>query len=66
MVKEGCLDGIEEVYGFHNSPMFDEGFIKVKSGAILASSSTVQMKILGQGGHASAPMLCKDVISCGA
>jgi len=25
MVKEGCLEGIDEVYGYHNIPQFPEG-----------------------------------------
>ena len=66
MIKEGCLDGIDEVYGFHNVPNFDEGDIRVKAGAIMASSTTFSMKITGRGGHGSAPHLVNDVLSCGA
>ncbi|TNV78086.1 hypothetical protein FGO68_gene5802 [Halteria grandinella] len=66
MIKEGCLDGVEEVYGYHNIPNFDEGDIRVISGPIMASSSMVTIKIKGQGGHGSVPHMLKDVISCGA
>lgn len=39
MIKEGCLEGVDEVYGFHNVPNFDEGDVRVKSGAIMAAST---------------------------
>jgi len=29
MIEEGCLEGIDEVYGYHNIPNFDEGDIRV-------------------------------------
>ena len=65
MIKEGCLDGVQEVYGFHNMPDFDEGDIRVVSGPIMASSTTVKMRVIGQGGHGSVPHMLKDVITCG-
>ena len=55
MVEEGCLDDIDEVYGFHNSPAVPEGEIRTIVGPMLASSTTIKIKIIGQGGHASLP-----------
>lgn len=66
MIKEGCLKGVDEVYGFHNIPNFDEGDIRVVSGPIMASSTMVKIKVIGKGGHGSVPHMIKDVISCGA
>ena len=66
MIKEGCLDGVDEVYGFHNIPNFDEGDIRVIEGAIMASSSMVTIKVKGKGGHGSVPHMIVDVISAGA
>ena len=36
MIKEGCLKGVDEVYGLHNVPNFDEGDIRVCKGPIMA------------------------------
>jgi metal-dependent amidase/aminoacylase/carboxypeptidase family protein len=36
MIKEGCLDGVDEVYGYHNIPNFDEGDIRVCEGPFFA------------------------------
>ena len=58
MIEEGCLENIDEVYGFHNVPNFDEGDIRVCHGAIFADSISVSIQINGQGGHGSAPHRC--------
>lgn len=47
MVKEQCLKGVDEVYGFHNIPNFDEGDIRVCEGPFFAAVSIVKIKILG-------------------
>jgi hippurate hydrolase len=66
MVKEGCLEGVDEVYGYHNMPNFDEGDIRVCEGAIFAAVTVVKIKIIGQGGHGSAPHKLRDPITAGA
>ncbi len=53
MIEEGCLQGIDEVYGFHNVPNFDEGDIRVCHGPIFACSTTLTIKIIGKEGHLS-------------
>jgi metal-dependent amidase/aminoacylase/carboxypeptidase family protein len=47
MIKDGCLDGVDEIYGFHNIPNFDEGDIRVCSGGFFASSTMVNVDIKG-------------------
>jgi len=47
MIEEGCLDGVDEVYGYHNVPNFDEGDIRVCEGAIFAGSTRVKIRIIG-------------------
>ncbi len=66
MVKEGCLDGIDEVYGYHNVPNFEEGDVRVVEGPIMAKVTVVRIRVVGQGGHGSVPHMIKDVISAGA
>lgn len=66
MINEGCLDTVDEVYGFHNIPSFDEGDIRVCSGPIMASATNVKIKVLGKGGHGSLPHKVKDPITAGA
>ena len=66
MIEEGCLDIVDEVYGYHNVPNFDEGDIRVCSGPILAGICDVKIKVTGQGGHGSAPHKLRDPITAGA
>ena len=66
MIKEGCLDGVDEVYGYHNVPNYTEGDVRVQSGPIMAQGSTVKIKVIGKGGHGSVPHMLNDVISAGA
>ncbi len=47
MVDEGCLDNVDEVYGLHNVPFFDEGDIRVSEGPNWASRTTVRIKVHG-------------------
>ena len=38
MIEEGCLENVDEVYGFHNVPNFTEGDIRLieGGGAVMA------------------------------
>ena len=47
MVQEGCLKNIDEVYGFHNIPNFDEGDVRVVEGPMFAAVSKVSIKVIG-------------------
>ena len=64
MIEDGCLNNIDEVYGFHNIPNFDEGDIRVCVGGIFAAVDIVRITIKGQGGHGSTPHKIKDPITC--
>jgi amidohydrolase len=66
MIKEGCLNGVDEVYGLHNIPDFDEGDIRACTGPIMAATTIIKIKVKGQGGHGSVPHKVTDVITAGA
>ena len=66
MIKEGCLNGVDEVYGLHNVPNYDEGDIRICSGPIMAAVVIVKITVKGQGGHGSTPHKVKDPITCAA
>ena len=63
MIKEKCLDGVDEVYGLHNVPNFDEGDIRVCNGPIMAAVVIVKITIKGKGGHGSTPHNVIDPIT---
>ena len=66
MIKEGCLEKVDEVYGFHNVPNFEEGDLRVCVGPIMSCATVLRITITGKGGHGSLPHMVQDVISAGA
>lgn len=63
MVEQGCMESVDEVYGFHNIPNFDEGDIRVCSGPFFASATILKIRVIGKGGHGSTPHKLIDPIA---
>ena len=57
MIEEGVLDGVDEIYGMHVAPFFNEGIIGVWNDYAMAGVGEFNVKFIGQGGHASMPHL---------
>lgn len=57
MIEAGCLKGIQEIYGFHNSnsSRYPFGYVSCKEGPFMASGCGATIKIKGTGGHGSEP-----------
>lgn len=68
MIDEGVLTrfAIEEVYAVHNLPGAPVGEVSTRVGQICASETLFEIKIDGQGGHASMPHVGVDTITVGA
>jgi len=66
MIKDGCLEGIQEIYGLHNTNFCGEGQVALKSGALMSAIAGVKITVKGKGVHSSIPHLGNDVISAGA
>lgn len=45
MIQEGVLDGVDEVYGFHNWPGDEVGKMAVKDGPLMAASTRIIMTV---------------------
>ena len=52
MVEQGCMDGVDEVWGVHNTP-WRKDTVYVKEGPMLASVSKYRITVEGEGGHSS-------------
>ncbi|EQC32657.1 hypothetical protein SDRG_09633 [Saprolegnia diclina VS20] len=61
MIKDGCLDGVDEVYGYHNMPA-RFGLLLVQPGPMMSHSSRFTIRLSGPGGHGSAPHQTTDPI----
>ena len=60
--KELDYSVLKKILAVHVSPYIEKGVIKVKPGAMCASSSLVRISIIGPGGHTSAPEKTRDLI----
>lgn len=66
MIEQGCLDGIEHVFGLHVWPALDTGSIAVIQGPAMAAHGTFHALISGPGGHGAYPHLTPDTILAAA
>lgn len=66
MVAEGCLTGIDAVFGFHNWPALDAGTWACPDGPVMGSNGEWKIVIQGSGGHGAAPHECIDPVLTGA
>lgn len=62
MIKDGCLDGVDEIYGIHVWNYQPVGEVGVKDGPVLAAADMFKIKIKGKGGHGAAPQGTVDSI----
>ena len=66
MIEAGCLEGVDAVFGLHQSPRIDVGRLGVAPGRRAASSDSFQIVVNGRGGHAAMPHRSIDPIQVGA
>lgn len=62
MIREGALDGIDGIFGWHNWPAIPLGHAVCPDGTVMAGNGTFRLEVRGQGGHASQPELCRDPV----
>lgn len=57
MIEDGVLErfGIERAYGLHLSSKHPTGLLGFRAGPMYASSDSIEIEVLGRGGHGSAP-----------
>lgn len=68
MIAEGVLErfSIDEVYAIHNLPGAPLGQVSTRKGLICNSESLFEVRIKGQGGHASMPHVGAETLTVGA
>ncbi len=66
MIADGCLEGVDRIFGMHVWPEFDTGKIGIVEGPTMAQPDTFRILVRGVGGHAAAPHTCVDPIVCGS
>lgn len=62
MIADGALEGVSEIYGWHNWPAFPYRSMACPNHLVMCGNGTFTIHITGQGGHASQPELCADPV----
>ena len=66
MIEDGCLKGVDEIYGIHLWNYQPYGEVGVKPGPILAAADKFFINIRGIGGHGAAPQGTVDAVVVGS
>ncbi|WP_017727665.1 M20 metallopeptidase family protein [Halalkalibacterium ligniniphilum] len=62
MIADGCLDGVDVIFGTHLWSTSPYGEIGYRSGAIMAAADSFEINIQGKGGHGASPHETVDSI----
>lgn len=66
MIKDGCLNGVDVIFGTHLWATEPLGDITYRQGPFMAAADRIEIKINGKGGHGALPHLTKDSIVIGS
>lgn len=67
MIEDGCLEGVDAIFGLHVDPTIECGVVGIKYGAYCASSTDVIIEVGGKSCHGAYPSQGIDAIvaTCG-
>lgn len=66
MVRDGVLEGVQEMYGLHNLPTLSAGKVATRHGSLMGSVDRIEITLEGRGGHGAIPDQTIDPIVCAA
>ncbi|TDL35385.1 amidohydrolase [Jeotgalibacillus sp. S-D1] len=66
MIEDGCLEGVDLVFGTHLWATAPLGKIQYRAGAMMAAADRFEIIIQGAGGHGAQPHKTKDAIVAGS
>jgi len=66
MIEDGCLDGVDVIFGTHLWAPTPLGEVWVRDGAIMAAADRFEITIRGMGGHGAEPHNAIDSILLGS
>ncbi|MGG3736569.1 M20 family metallopeptidase [Aeribacillus pallidus] len=65
MIEDGCLDGVDVIFGTHLWSLLPVGQIGYRKGPAMAAADKFEIAIQGKGGHGAAPHDTVDAIMLG-
>lgn len=66
LVEKGVMEGVDYAFALHVTPYEKKGTMCIRDGVFCAAADDFEIKIIGQGGHASTPELTIDPLIIGA
>lgn len=66
MIEDGCLEGVDVIFGTHLWAPTPIGDVLVREGAIMAAADRFEIVIQGKGGHGAEPHHSIDAVVTGA
>ncbi|WP_103104986.1 M20 family metallopeptidase [Brevibacillus reuszeri] len=66
MIEDGCLEGVDVIFGQHIWSTGPVGTIEYRPGPVMAAADFFHVKIQGRGGHGAQPHKTKDSVVIGA
>jgi len=66
MIEDGCLEGVDVIFGQHIWSTGPVGTIEYRPGPVMAAADFFHVKIQGRGGHGAQPHKTKDSLVIGA
>lgn len=65
MIEDGCLDGVDAIFGTHLWSPMPVGTIGYNAGPFMAAADRFELEIIGKGGHGASPHETIDPIAIG-
>ena len=62
MIADGCLDGVDAIFGAHLQSNMDSGHVYVRDGYLQAGEDTIKIIVNGSGAHGAEPQKGADPI----
>ena len=66
MIADGCLEGVDVIFGTHLWSTIDLGHVGVRTGPIMAAADKFEVTLYGKGGHGAKPHETIDAVLLGA
>ncbi|WP_329958759.1 M20 metallopeptidase family protein [Sporosarcina sp. G11-34] len=66
MIEDGCLDGVDVIFGTHLWSQTEMGTIEYRVGPTMAAADKFEITVQGAGGHGASPHETKDAVVIGA
>lgn len=66
MIRDGALERVSSIFGWHNWPMIEFGKIVCPSAPVMAATGSFQITLICGGGYASQPEAFRDPVQTAA